>query len=148
MNRKATRKRDSVDSDLEILRPEKGLKQAYRRSSFNSELSPSLGGDVSSLISDDVMNSVNSGLESKLGKESSTKLKVTPENYKDYQTKMSSYLEKERLEPNTQLKDMNSNQINGVFDIMSESLGVDKSKMNEYMGRNLINNYDQSKICY
>ena len=138
----AKRKRDSVDSDLANPKTRERFETSYRASSFNSELAPSLGGDVFSLMSDDIMNSVNSGLETKLGKDSSAKLKVTPENYKEYQTKMSSYLEKEKLAPNTQVKDMNSNQINGVFDIMSESLGVDKSKMNEYMGRNLINNYD------
>jgi hypothetical protein len=138
----AKRKRDSVDADLANPKTRERLETSYRASSFNSELGSLLGGDVSSLISDDIMNSVNSGLVSKLGQSSAEALKVTPESYKEYQSKMQGFLKKENLPPNTQVKDMNSNQINGVFDIMSESLGVDKSKMNEYMGRNLINNYD------
>lgn len=138
----AKRKRDSIDSDLSNPKTRERLEKNYRASSFNSELASSLGGSVSSLISDDLMNSVNSGLEGKLGKASSQKLKVTPEAFKEYQTKMSDFLEKNELAPDAQVKDMNSNQINGVFDIMSENLGVDKTKMNDYMGRNLINNYD------
>lgn len=138
----AKRKRDSVESDLSSSKTRERFEKGYRASSFNSVLAPSLGGDVSSLISDDVMNSVNSNLESKLGAESSQKLKVSPENYKDYQNKITDFLSKEKLAPNTKIEEMNSNQMNGIFDIMDESLGVDKSKMNEYMGRNLINNYD------
>jgi hypothetical protein len=138
----AKRKRDSIDSDLSSPKTRARLEKNYRASSFNSQLAPSLGGSVSSLISDDLMNSVNSGLESKLGKASSQKLKVTSEAFKEYQTKMSDFLEKNELASDAQVKDMNSDQINGVFDIMSENLGVDKTKMNDYMGRNLINNYD------
>jgi hypothetical protein len=138
----AKRKRDSIDSDLSSPKTRERLEKNYRASSFNSQLAPSLGGSVSSLISDDLMNSVNSGLEAKLGKASSQKLKVNSEDFKKYQTKMSDFLEKNELAPDAQVKDMNSDQINGVFDIMGESLGVDKAKLNEYMGRNLINNYD------
>jgi len=138
----AKRKRDSIDSDLADPKTRKNFETKYRASSFNTELAPSLGGPVGSLSGDNILNSVNSGLEAKLGKDSSAALKVTPEDFKQYQTKMNDFLEKNELGSDAQVKDMNSDQINGVFDIMSESLGVDKSKMNEYMGRNLINNYD------
>ena len=138
----AKRKRDSVDSDLANPKTRKNFETKYRASSFNSELAPSLGGPVGSLSGDNLLNAVNSGLEAKLGKDSSAALKVTPEDFKQYQTKMNDFLEKNGLGSDTQLKDMNSDQINGVFDIMGESLGVDKAKMNEYMGRNIINNYD------
>ena len=138
----AKRKRDSVDSDLANPNTRKNFETKYRASSFNAELAPSLGGPVGSLTGDNLLKAVNSGLEAKLGKDSSAGLKVTPEDFKQYQTKMNDFLEKNNLGPDTQVKDMNSDQINGVFDIMGESLGVDKAKMNEYMGRNIINNYD------
>jgi len=138
----AKRKRDSVDSDLSSPKTRQRLEKGYRASSFNSELAPSLGGSISSLTSDDLMKKVNSGLESSLGKESSRALKVTPEAFKQYQDEMQGFLDKNELGPDTSVKDMSSDQINGVFDIMSENLGVSKTKMNDYMGRNLINNYD------
>ena len=136
------RKRDSVDSDLSNPSVRQRFEKGYRSSSFNSELAPVLGSSISSLTNEDILKNVNSSLESRLGKQSSVGLKVTPESWSNYTNEVNGFLEKNNLPPDTQIKDMNSDQINGVFDIMSENLGVDKAKMNEYMGRNLINNYD------
>jgi len=138
----AKRKRDSVDSDLSSPVVRQRFERGYRSSSFNSELAPVMGTAVSSLTSKDILNNVNSDLESKLGKQSSAGLKITPENWSNYTNEVNGFMEKNNLPSDTQVKDMNSDQINGLFDIMSENLGVDKAKMNEYMGRNLFNNYD------
>jgi hypothetical protein len=138
----AKRKRDSVDSDLASPKTRQRLEKGYRASSFNSELASSMGGAISGLTSDDLMKKVNQGLESSLGKESSRALKVTPEAFKQYQDEMQGFLDKNELDGDANVSDMTSDQINGVFDIMSENLGVSKTKMNDYMGRNLINNYD------
>jgi len=138
----AKRKRDSVDSDLASPKTRQRLEKGYRASSFNSELASSMGGAISGLTSDDLMKKVNQGLESSLGKESSRALKVTPEAFKQYQDEMQGFLDKNELDGDANVSDMTSEQINGVFDIMSDNLGVSKTKMNDYMGRNLINNYD------
>ena len=138
----ARRKRDNVDSDLSSEKVRLRMEKSYRASSFNSELSSIIGSSVSSLIGENVFNNVNSGLENSLGKESSKALKIDPKDWMNYQNQVTNFMEKNGLPPDSQLKDMASDQINGLFDIMSENLGVDKSKMNEYLGRSLINNYD------
>lgn len=136
------RKRDSVDSDLSSEKVRLRMEKAYRSSSFNSELSSIIGSSVSSLIGENVFKNVNSGLERSLGKASSKELKIAPEDWMKYQNQVTNFMENNGLPPNSKLAEMNSDQINGIFDIMNENLGVDKAKMNEYLGRNLINNYD------
>jgi hypothetical protein len=69
-------------------------------------------------------------------------VKVKPEDFKKYQQEVQGFLDKNGLDGDTEVKDMTADQMNGVFDIMVENLGVDKSKMMEYMGRNIFNNYD------
>lgn len=138
----AKRKAKDVEADLSSPKNRRRMETAYRASAFNSKLSSSVGGPVSSLTSDDLMESVNKGLEDSLGSQASKPLKVTPEAFKQYKSEMKGFLDKNGLDSDATIKDMSSEQINGVFDIMSENLGVSKTKMNDYMGRNLINNYD------
>jgi len=138
----AKRKKDSVDADLSSPKVRERLERSYRASSFNSELAPVMGGDIGTLIDPKIMNKVNSGLESKLGKESSASLKMSEEDYTNYQNKVNDFLQSQGLDSKSQLRDLDSNQLNGLFDIIGEGLGVDKVKLNEYMGRNLINNYN------
>ena len=67
---------------------------------------------------------------------------VNPEDFKKYQQEVQGFLDKNGLDGDAEIKDMTADQMNDIFDIMTENLGVDKSKMVEYMGRNVINNYD------
>ena len=138
----AKRKTDSIDSDISNPKIRSQFEKKYRSSSFNSAIVPKISGSVSDLIGNDVLNKVNSSLESALGKDSSKQLKVKPEEWSKYRNDVTNYLSENGLNEGSSIKDFNSNQMNGLYDIMSENLGVDKAKLNEYMGRDLINNYD------
>ena len=138
----AKRKTESIDADISNPEVRAKFEKKYRSSSFNSAIVPKISGSVSDLVSDDVFNKVNSSLESALGKDSSEGLKVKPEEWLKYRTDVTNYLSENGLDEGSSIKDFDSNQMNGLYDIMSENLGVDKSKLNEYMGRDLINNYD------
>ena len=138
----AKRKTDSIDSDISNPEIRSQFEKKYRSSSFNSAIVPKISGSVSDLIGNDVFNKVNSSLESALGKDSSKQLKVKPEEWSKYRNDVTNYLSKNGLNEGSSIKDFNSDQMNGLYDIMSENLGVDKAKLNEYMGRDLINNYD------
>lgn len=138
----AKRKTESIDSDLSNPETRSNFEKKYRSSSFNSVITPKISGSISDLMSDDVFNNVNTSLESALGKDSSEQLKVKPEEWLKYRKDVTSFLEKNELDEGSSIKDFNSDQMNGLYDIMSDNLGVDKAKLNEYMGRDLINNYD------
>jgi hypothetical protein len=88
------------------------------------------------------MNTVNQALQDNLGEKAAANLKVKPEDFKKYQQEVQGFLDKNGLDGNTEVKDMTADQMNGIFDIMTENLGVEKSKMMEYMGRQIFNNYD------
>ena len=88
------------------------------------------------------MNVVNKTLEDNLSEKAAAKLKVKPEDFKNYQQEVRGFLAQQGLDENIEVIDMTADQMNGIFDIMTQNLGVDKSKMMEYMGRNTFNNYD------
>tara|TARA_Y100000589_G_scaffold231887_1_gene219367 strand:- start:7 stop:1479 length:1473 start_codon:yes stop_codon:yes gene_type:complete len=118
------------------------FEKKYRSSRYNDKLAPSIGGSVQSIIGDDLMKNVNQDLDDNLSEKAAAKLKIKPEEFKKYQQEVQGFLDKNGLDSDTNIKDMTANQMNSIFDIMTENLGIDKSKMMEYMGRNVINNYD------
>ena len=118
------------------------FEKKYRSSRYNDKLAPSVGGSVQSIIGDDLMKNVNQDLDDNLSEKAAAKLKIKPEEFKKYQQEVQGFLDKNGLDSDTNIKDMTANQMNSIFDIMTENLGIDKSKMMEYMGRNVINNYD------
>ena len=138
----AGNKAADIEADLSSPKTRAKFEKKYRSSRFNDNFAPTVGGSVSSLVSDGVMNTVNQALQDNLGEKASANLKVKPEDFKKYQQEVQGFLDKNGLDGDTEVKDMTADQMNGVFDIMAENLGVDKSKMMEYMGRNVFNNYD------
>ena len=138
----AGNKAADIEADLSSPKTRAKFEKKYRSSRFNDNFAPTVGGSVSSLVSDGVMNTVNQALQDNLGEKASANLKVKPEDFKKYQQEVQGFLDKNGLDGDTEVKDMTADQMNGVFDIMVENLGVDKSKMMEYMGRNIFNNYD------
>ena len=138
----AGNKAADIEADLSNPKTRAKFEKKYRSSKYNDNLASSVGGSVSSLISDDLMNTVNKTLDENLSEKAAAKLKVKPEDFKKYQQEIQGYLAQQGLDEDTNVIDMTANQMNGIFDIMSQSLGVDKSKMMEYMGRNTFNNYD------
>ena len=129
-------------ADLSNPKTRAKFEKKYRSSKYSDNLAPSVGGSVSPLISNDVMENVNQTLDDKLGEKAAANLKVKPEDFKKYQQEVQGFLDKNGLDGDAEIKDMTADQMNDIFDIMTENLGVDKSKMVEYMGRNVINNYD------
>jgi 5-methylcytosine-specific restriction endonuclease McrA len=138
----AKNKAADIDADLSNPKTRAKFEKKYRSSRYNDNFAPIMGGSVSGLVSDDVMNTVNKALEDNLSEKAAANLKVKPEDFKKYQQEVQGFLDKNGLGADDEVVDMTSNQINGVFDIMAENLGIDKSKMMEYMGRNTLNNYD------
>ena len=118
------------------------FEKKYRSSRYNDKLAPSVGGSVQSIIGDDLMKNVNQDLDDNLSEKAASKLKIKPEEFKKYQQEVQGFLDKNGLDSDTNIKDMTANQMNSIFDIMTENLGVDKTKMMEYMGRRVINNRD------
>ena len=138
----AVTKAADLMADLSNPKTRAKFEKKYRSSRYNDNFAPIVGGSVSSLTSDGVMNTVNQALQDNLGEKAAANLKVKPEDFKKYQQEVQGFLDKNGLDGDTQVVDMTANQMNGIFDIMTENLGVDKSKMMEYMGRNIFNNYD------
>ena len=138
----AVTKAADLMADLSNPKTRAKFEKKYRSSRYNDNFAPIVGGSVSSLTSDGVMNTVNQALQDNLGEKAAANLKVKPEDFKKYQQEVQGFLDKNGLDGDTQVVDMTTNQMNGIFDIMTENLGVDKSKMMEYMGRNIFNNYD------
>ena len=131
-----------IEADLSNPKTRAKFEKKYRSSRFNDNFANTVGGSVSLLTGDGVMNTVNKALEDNLGKKAAANLKVKPEDFKKYQQEVQGFLDKNGLDENMEVKDMTADQMNGVFDIMAENLGVEKSKMMEYMGRQIFNNYD------
>lgn len=129
-------------ADLSNPKTRAKFEKKYRSSRYNDKLAPFVGGSVQSIIGDDLMKSVNQDLDDNLSEKAAAQLKIKPEEFKKYQQEVQGFLDKNGLDSDTNIKDMTANQMNSIFDIMNENLGVDKSKMMEYMGRNVINNYD------
>jgi hypothetical protein len=138
----AVNKAADLMSDLSNPKTRAKFEKKYRSSRYNDNFAPIMGGSVSSLISDDVMNTVNQSLEDNLSEKAAVNLKVKPEDFKKYQQEIQGYLAQQGLDEDTNVIDMTANQMNSIFDIMTQNLGVDKSKMMEYMGRKIFNNYD------
>ena len=138
----AAKKANDIMADLSNPKTRDKMERAYRSSKFNDYLAPNIGGAASVLLGDDLMSHVNKTLDSNLGKKAAAPLKVKPEDFKKYQEELKEYLDKNGLDENSLVIDMTGDQMNGIFDVMQKNLGVDKSKMFEYMGRNSINNYD------
>ena len=138
----AGNKAADIEADLSNPKTRGKFEKKYRSSRFNDNFAPIVGGSVSSLTSDGVMNTVNQALQDNLGEKAASNLKVKPEDFKKYQQEVQGFLDKNGLDGDAEVKDMTADQMNGVFDIMAENLGVDKSKMMEYMGRQIFNNYD------
>jgi len=118
------------------------FEKKYRSSRYNDKLASIVGGSVQSIIGDDLMKNVNQDLDDNLSEKAASKLKIKPEEFKKYQQEVQGFLDKNGLDSDTNIKDMTANQMNSIFDIMTENLGVDKTKMMEYMGRRVINNRD------
>ena len=138
----AKNKAINVKSDLNDPEVKKEFEKRYRAASFNAELAPILGGSVGDLMNDSIVSGVNVGLEKGLGAEGAANLKFSSDNWKKYKSDLGQFLEKNRINPDSDLSSLGSDQLNGVFDIMGDQLGVEKEKMMEYLGRNLYNNYD------
>jgi len=135
-------KASDLMADLSNPKTRVKFEKKYRSSKYNDNFAPIMGGTVSSLIGDDVMSSVNKSLEDNLSEKAASNLKVKPEDFKNYQQEVQEFLDKNGLDGDAEVKNMTSDQMNGVFDIMVKNLGVDKTKLVEYMGRNVLNNYD------
>lgn len=138
----AVAKAADLMADLSNPKTRVKFEKKYRSSRYNDNFAPIMGGSVSSLISDGIMNSVNQILQDNLGEKAAANLKVKPEDFKNYQQEVQGFLAQQGLDENTEVIDMTADQMNGIFDIMTQNLGVDKSKMMEYMGRKIFNNYD------
>ena len=138
----AASKAADLMADLSNPKTRAKFEKKYRSSRYNDKLAPFVGGSVQSIIGDDLMKSVNQDLDDNLSEKAAAQLKIKPEEFKKYQQEVQGFLDKNGLDSDTNIKDMTANQMNSIFDIMTENLGVDKSKMMEYMGRNVINNYD------
>jgi len=138
----AVTKAADLMADLSNPKTRAKFEKKYRSSRYNDKLAPSVGGSVQSIIGDDLMKNVNQDLDDNLSEKAAAKLKIKPEEFKNYQQEVQGFLDKNGLDSDTNIKDMTANQMNSIFDIMTENLGIDKSKMMEYMGRNVINNYD------
>jgi len=138
----AVTKAADLMADLSNPKTRAKFEKKYRSSRFHDNFAPIMGGSVSSLVSDGIMNSVNQILQDNLGEKAAANLKVKPEDFKKYQQEVQGFLDKNGLGADDEVIDMTANQMNGIFDIMAENLGVDKSKLTEYMGRNIFNNYD------
>lgn len=138
----AKNKATDVKSDLNNPEVKAEFERRYRAASFNAELAPVLGGSVGDLMNDSIVSGVNMGLEKGLGEEGAANLKFSPDNWEKYKSDLGQFLEKNRINPDSDLSSLSSDQLNGVFDIMGGQLGVEKEKMMEYLGRNLYNNYD------
>jgi hypothetical protein len=138
----AATKASDLMADLSNPKTRQMMERKYRSSRYNDNLAPVVGGAISSLIGDNLMKQVNKSLDENLSKKAAVNLKVKPEDFKNYQKEVKGFLDKNGLDEDTLVSDMTGNQMNEIFDIMTENLGVDKSKMMEYMGRNIYNNYD------
>jgi len=135
-------KASDLKADLSNPKTREKFEKKYRSSRYNDNFAPTVGGTVSSLTSDDVMSSVNKSLQDNLSEKAASNLKVKSEDFKNYQQEVQGFLDKNGLDGDAEVKNMTSDQMNGVFDIMVKNLGVDKTKLVEYMGRNVLNNYD------
>ena len=138
----AVNKASDIMADLSNPKTRQMMETKYRSSRYNDNLAPIVGGAISSLTSDDLMKQVNKSLDENLSKQAAANLKVKAEDFKNYQKEVKGFLDRNGLNEDTPVSDMTGNQINEMFDIMTQNLGVDKSKMMEYMGRNIYNNYD------
>ena len=138
----AERKANDVKTNLNDPKVKAEFEKRYRASSFNAELAPIMGGSVGNLINDSIVSGVNSGLEKGLGVEGAQKLKFSPENWDKYKSEVTDFLQKNRVSLDTGLEGLSSDQLDGIFEIMKNNLGVEKEKMIEYMGRAMYNNYD------
>lgn len=135
-------KASDIMADLSNPKTRQMMETKYRSSRYNDNLAPIVGGAISSLTSDGLMKQVNKSLDQNLSKQAAANLKVKTEDFKNYQKEVKGFLDRNGLNEDTPVSDMTGNQINEMFDIMTQNLGVDKSKMMEYMGRNIYNNYD------
>ena len=138
----AVNKASDIMADLSNPKTRQMMETKYRSSRYNDNLAPIVGGAISSLTSDDLMKQVNKSLDENLSKQAAANLKVKAEDFKNYQKEVKGFLDRNGLNEDTPVSDMTGNQINEMFDIMTQNLGVDKSKMMKYMGRNIYNNYD------
>jgi len=138
----AVTKAADLMADLSNPKTRAKFEKKYRSSRYNDNFAPIMGGSVSSLVSDGVMNTVNQALEDNLSEKAAAKLRVKPEDFKNYQQEVRGFLAQQGLDENIEVIDMTADQMNGIFDIMAQNLGVNKTKLVEYMGRNVINNYD------
>ena len=59
-----------------------------------------------------------------------------------YQSEINKFISKNKINPESEISGLSTDQISDLFDIMSNNLGVEKEKMVEYMGRSIFNNYD------
>ena len=136
------RRTGDLESDLSNPKNREKAKRSLRGSELNTVLKKNLGGDVTSLFGDDLLQNLNSKLEKSLGKNEAKSVNFTKQQYKDYQNELAGYLEKSDIPPNSLIKDLSPNQINGLLDVMKDNLGIDKAKIIEYWGRETINNGD------
>ena len=136
------RRTGDLESDLSNPKNREKAKRNLRGSELNTVLKKKLGGDISSLFGDDLLQDLNSKLEKSLGKNEAKSVNFTKQQYKDYQNELAGYFEKNNIPPNSLIKELSPNQINGVLDLMKENLGIDKAKTIEYWGRETINNGD------
>jgi hypothetical protein len=136
------RRTGDLESDLSNPKNREKAKRSLRGSELNSVLKKNLGGDVTSLFGDDLLQNLNSKLEKSLGKNEAKSVNFTKQQYKDYQNELAGYLDQSDIPPNSLIKDLSPNQINGLLDLMKNNLGIDKAKIIEYWGRETINNGD------
>lgn len=138
----AKRKAEDVKTDLNSPEVKEEFERRYRAASFNAELAPVMGGSVGNLINDSIVSGVNEGLVKGLGEEGAQNLKFSSEGWDKYKSEITEFLQKNRINADAKLENLSGDQLDGIFEIMKDNLGVEKEKMIEYMGRAIYNNYD------
>ena len=130
-----------VETDLNNPSVQKQYMDKKRGGIFNKTLESRISANLSDLSGEDFLSEFNENLESSIG-DGAGSIKLSDREFKKYQKSMNDYLTTNNIPDNTSTKNLPAEQMNGVLNILSDSFGVNKNKMYQYMGRNMINNYD------
>jgi len=130
-----------VETDLNNPSVQKQYMDKKRGGIFNKTLESRISANLSDLSGDDFLSEFNTNLESSIG-DGAGPIKLSNREFKKYQKSMNDYLTANNIPDNTATKNLPPEQMNGVLNILSDSFGVNKNKMYQYMGRSVVNNYD------
>ena len=132
---------NEAETDLNDPKVQKKYMDKKRGGIFNQTLESRISANLSDLSGDDFLSDFNKNLESSIG-DGAGPIKLSDREFKKYQKSMNDYLTTNNIPDNTPTKNLSPEHMNGVLNILSDSFGVDKNKMYQYMGRNMVNNYD------